>query len=49
MKSMRKRLEKILTAVLTGMILIMPLYTCFFIFHQPEMPEEINDFRKYDR
>lgn len=45
----RKTLKSLFTTMLTGMILIMPLFTCFYIFHQPEMPEEINDFRKYDR
>lgn len=38
-----------LTAVLTPVIMIMPLLTCFYILHQPEMPEELNDFRKYDK
>lgn len=38
-----------LAAVLTSMVMVMPRLTCFFIFHQPEMPEEINDFRKYDK
>ena len=39
----RQALELLLTGVIRGMALL----TCCFIFHQPQMPEEINDFRKY--
>lgn len=46
---MRKMMSSMVAAVLTGMIMIMPLFTCFFMFHQPAMPEELNDFRKYDK
>lgn len=46
---MKKQLRKVLTSVLAGVIMIMPLFTCIFILHQPEMPEELNDFRKYDK
>ncbi len=40
----RQILEIILTSVIKGMALL----TCCFIFHQPQMPDEINDFRKYN-
>lgn len=46
---MKKMMSSVIATVLTGMIMIMPLFTCYFIFHQPEMPDEINDFRKYDK
>lgn len=46
---MKKMMSSLVTAVLTGMIMIMPLFTCYFILHQPKMPDEINDFRKYDK
>lgn len=46
---MKKMMSSMLAAVLTSMVMVMPLFTCFFMFHQPEMPEEINDFRKYDK
>ena len=42
-------MSSLVTAVLTGMIMIMPLFTCYFILHQPQVPDEINDFRKYDK
>lgn len=46
---MKKMMSSLVTTVLTGMIMIMPLFTCYFILHQPKMPDEINDFRKYDK
>lgn len=46
---MKKQLKSAFTALLTGMVMIMPLFTCIFILHQPKMPEELNDFRKYDK
>ncbi|MBQ2937094.1 MAG: cyclic lactone autoinducer peptide [Lachnospiraceae bacterium] len=46
---MRKMMSSMIAVTLTGMIMIMPLFTCFFMFHQPKMPDEINDFRKYDK
>lgn len=49
MNKMKKYLGIAMTAVLTGVITVMPLFTCIFMFHQPELPEEINDFRKYDK
>ncbi len=45
MNEMRQAAEMLLTGVIKGM----SLFTCCFIFHQPKMPEEINDFRKYDK
>ncbi len=41
---MRQALEMLLTGVIKGMA----LFTCCFIFHQPYIPEEIKDFRKYN-
>lgn len=49
MNQMKKYLGTALATVLTGVVAIMPLFTCIFMFHQPELPEEINDFRKYDK
>lgn len=46
---MKKMMSSLVAAALTGMIMIMPMLTCYFIFHQPKMPDEINDFRKYDK
>lgn len=45
----KKSVAALLTTVLSSVIMIMPLFTCFYILHQPEMPEELNDFRKYDK
>ncbi len=40
----RQMLEMLLTGVIKGMA----LFTCCFIFYQPEMPAEMDDFRKYN-
>ncbi len=45
----KKALATLVTTVLTSVVMIMPLFTCFYILHQPKMPEELNDFRKYDK
>ena len=47
MKNVKKGFRHALKALLTGVVMIMPLFTCCFIFHQPQLPEEINDFRRY--
>lgn len=49
MNKLSRNFKAILTMMLTGVIMIMPLFTCFYILHQPQMPEELNDFRKYDK
>lgn len=49
MNKIRKLLDSGITVALTGIIMIMPLLTCIFMFHQPKLPEEINDFRKYNK
>ena len=49
MKKMTNTISKVLTAALTGFIFLMPLYTCCFFLHQPKMPAEFDDFRKYDK
>lgn len=46
MKRATKSILTLATAGLASFIAIMPLYTCFFLLHQPKLPEEINDFRK---
>ena len=46
---MKKMMSSVVATALTGIIMIMPLFTCYFMFHQPKMPDEINDFRKYDK
>ena len=38
MKKMTNTISKVLTAALTGFIFLMPLYTCCFFMHQPNMP-----------
>lgn len=49
MNKMKRNIKALLTTALTALVMIMPLFTCFFMFHQPQMPEELNDFRKYDK
>lgn len=49
MKRLSNSILKAVTAALTGFIVLIPLYTCVFFVHQPRLPEEINDFRKYDK
>lgn len=49
MNKIEKVFNSTLAVILTGLIAVMPCFTCTFMFHQPEMPEEINDFRKYDK
>ena len=48
-KRLKNVLFPVMAALLTGLVVIMPRFMCVTIFHQPEMPEEINDFRKYDK
>lgn len=49
MNKITKVLTSVMAVALTAVVTIMPRFTCFFILHQPEMPEELNDFRKYDK
>lgn len=49
MNKLSRKCKAVLTTMLTGIVMIMPLITCFYILYQPELPEEINDFRKYDK
>lgn len=49
MKKSTNPILKTVAKALTSFIIIMPLFTCFFFVHQPKLPEEINDFRKYDK
>lgn len=44
---MNKLLNAAIAAALTGVVMFMTCFTCFFMLHQPKMPDELNDFRKY--
>lgn len=49
MNQLAKACTSIVAEALTAVVGIMPCFTCCFILHQPELPEELNDFRKYDK
>ena len=48
MSKLRKSMATVMTVLLTGAIMVMPRLTCVFILHQPQMPDELNDFRCYE-
>lgn len=42
-----KQLGPVVASFLTVILGLTAGATCFYFLHQPEMPEEFNDFRKY--